>query len=398
MTSATALAEYALLLLALLALVPVLVIFVQVALACLPGRSPACGAGRRPSVAVLMPAHNEERVIAETLAGIVPQLESRDRLLVVADNCDDDTAEIARGHGAEVIERTDLERRGKGYALDFGVRHLEASPVPPEVVIVIDADCQVGPGSIDRLSRCCLETGQPVQALYLMKTGRPGSLKQSIAEFAWRLKNQVRPLGYHRLGFPCQLMGTGMAFAWPVIRGADLANGHIVEDMKLGVDLAISGHGARFCPDARLTSRFPEDGGEAHKQRTRWEHGHLGVILKMAPALFRAAIRKRSPALFALALDLFVPPVALLAILVAFVFVLSVVVFLVAGVSGPLEISVLTVGSFAVAILAAWWGWGRDILSTRAILLIPLYIVGKVPIYVAYVFRRQKKWVKTGRD
>ena len=101
--------------------------------------------GARPHIAVLMPAHNESAGIARPLNAIRMQLQPGDRVLVVADNCTDDTAEIALANGAEVIVRNDAERRGKGYALEFGVRHLEAQP--PEVVIVIDADCLVHAGA-----------------------------------------------------------------------------------------------------------------------------------------------------------------------------------------------------------------------------------------------------------
>src|SRR5262245_4660636 len=93
-------------------------------------------AGRRPLIAIVIPAHNEALGIADTLRNITPQLEVRDRLLVVADNCTDDTARIGTAAGAEVLQRFDCERQGKGYALDFGVRHLERNP--PEAVLIID--------------------------------------------------------------------------------------------------------------------------------------------------------------------------------------------------------------------------------------------------------------------
>jgi len=107
-------------------------------------------------------------MIADSLASIVPQLAAGDQLLVVADNCTDDTAVIAAAAGAKVIERKDQERHGKGYALDFGTRWFEHKP--PEVLIVIDADCKVSAGTIDRLAATCGHTGRPVQALYLMRT------------------------------------------------------------------------------------------------------------------------------------------------------------------------------------------------------------------------------------
>jgi cellulose synthase/poly-beta-1,6-N-acetylglucosamine synthase-like glycosyltransferase len=92
----------------------------------------------RPRLAVLMPAHNESAGIVPAIEAVNEQLQPGDRLLVVADNCSDDTARVAAAAGAQVAERTDPQCRGKGYALDFGVRRLEADP--PEVVVIIDAD------------------------------------------------------------------------------------------------------------------------------------------------------------------------------------------------------------------------------------------------------------------
>ena len=79
----------------------------------------------RPTIAVLMPAHNEALVIAQTLQSVLTQLTNQDQLLVVADNCSDDTAIIAKNLGANVLQRANLNQRGKGYALDYGIQHLK---------------------------------------------------------------------------------------------------------------------------------------------------------------------------------------------------------------------------------------------------------------------------------
>jgi len=100
----------------------------------------------RPRVAVLVPAHNESIGLRDTVDDIRKQLHSADRVLVVADNCTDDTATVARSAGAEVTERHDTHKIGKGYALHWGLTYLGADP--PEIVIIIDADCRIGSHSI----------------------------------------------------------------------------------------------------------------------------------------------------------------------------------------------------------------------------------------------------------
>jgi len=350
----------------------------------------------RPRIAVLIPAHNERAGLAQTLASLQPQLRPGDRLLVVADNCSDDTAAIAAACGAEVAERHDAQRRGKGYALDHGVRRLEADA--PQIVVMMDADCIAHPGSVDALVRACAESGRPAQALYLMQAPAGASLKLRAAEFAWRVKNQVRPLGLWRLGGPCQLMGTGMAFEWTSIRHAPLASGHIVEDMQLGVDLALAGRPPRFVPQALVTSRFPDTDAGAASQRKRWEHGHLATLLSVGPRLLAAGLMRGKASVAALALDLMVPPLALLLLALLALGAVNLVAWWALGWQAPWAVSLVGVIAVVTAILLAWSRFGRDLLSPAELCSAPLYLLRKVPIYTAFLFRRQASWVRAKRD
>ncbi|MFN9174324.1 MAG: glycosyltransferase family 2 protein [Synechocystis sp.] len=118
------------------------------------------------SFKILIPAHNEAAVISTTLDSLLTQVESPSQILVVADNCTDNTADIARHHQVEVLERHDSDRRGKGFALDFGVNALRDNP--PDIVIFMDADCLVEPGAIAALLREAQSKQHPIQALYLL--------------------------------------------------------------------------------------------------------------------------------------------------------------------------------------------------------------------------------------
>lgn len=382
--------------LAMLLFCPVAVLCLQVVMALLPRRISVALPITRPRVTILVPAHEEAAVIGDTLALLMPQLVPGDRLLVVADNCSDDTAGIARAAGAEVIARTDRSRRGKGYALDYGIRHLERDP--PEVLIIVDADCRVEPQAIDRLARWCGNTGRPTQGLYLMHAPEGACLRMRIAAFAWRVKNQVRPLGYQRLGLPCQLMGTGMAFPWRLVAGMALANAHIVEDMKLGIDLARAGHPAMFCADAAVSSFFPVAASAVKSQRKRWEHGHLSLILQEVPRLLWRAACKADFRLLALVLDLLVPPLALLVFLLTGLLTLAAVAAALGASTLPLEIAFVAFGLLAIAVFLAWHGWARQVVSLRDLLSVPCYVLAKVPLYFQFWTHRQKDWVRTDRN
>lgn len=383
-------------LLATLLAVPVLVVTVQVG-AALILRPPSLPASRRrPRLAILIPAHDEAAGIAATVDGLRPRLAAGDRLLVVADNCADATAEVARSRGAEVLERQDFQHRGKGYALDFGIRHLEADP--PEVVMIVDADCALGSGTLDLLARQCAATGRPVQAVDLMYAPPGAGLKTRVAEFAWLVKNRVRPLGFHCLGLPCQLMGTGMALPWPVIARAALATGQIAEDLKLGLDLARAGTLPLFCPAGLVTSPFPAGGAGLQTQRTRWEHGHLGAIGSELPRLLREALGRRNLALLALALDLAVPPLALLCLLLPALAGLAGLLHALGASTLPLLLALGSSGLLALAILAAWWRFGQTVLSFGDLLAALGYVLWKLPLYLKFVLRHQVEWVRTKRD
>lgn len=379
-----------------LIVLPVGVLFVQVLLAWLPARSLPSAKSSRPWVAVLVPAHNESSVIVATLKTIGPQLLEGDRLLVVADNCSDDTASLARAAGAEVVERSNDRQRGKGYALDFGVRHLASAA--PDVIIIVDADCQISEGFVERLATCCIDSGRPTQSLNLMRAPAGSGLKVQIAEFAWCVKNRVRPRGWARLGLPCQLMGTGMAFAWRDLPLIDLASGHIVEDLKMGLDFCRSGKPPLFCPDALVTSYFPRSEEGLTTQRTRWEHGHLGVILGDTPKLLVESMAKGNGNLLAMTLDLLVPPLALLTLALVAALGLSWLVFLLAGILAPALIATTGVLLLAATILLAWSQFGREIISFSALMYAPFYAVKKIPLYIGFLLKRQVEWVRSKRD
>jgi cellulose synthase/poly-beta-1,6-N-acetylglucosamine synthase-like glycosyltransferase len=372
------------------------VLFIEVMAAILAPDSPEVERGERGSVAVLIPAHNESMLIASTIRSIVPQLVAHDRLLVVADNCSDDTADIAAAEGAEVVVRTDADRRGKGYALDAGVTHLRSAP--PSIVLIVDADCDVADGTVDRLARASGDTGRPAQAIYLMRVAAGAPAPMRLAEFAWVVKNKVRPEGLSQLGLPCQLTGSGMAFPWDALSGANLATGHIVEDLKLGLELARKGSAPMLCRGTLITSEFPTSSAGVKTQRTRWEHGHLGIMTKDGPRLFLDAVRDGNWKLLAMTLDLCVPPTALLLLLGAFAWICSALLFLLSGSTGALVGATVAVALIAVSVLSSWLIYARTLLPFSELLLGAAYALAKIPLYARFLVARQMQWIRSRRD
>jgi glycosyltransferase involved in cell wall biosynthesis len=361
-------------------------------------RIPAvCLAGPRPQVAVLIPAHNEQWVIRDTLASIMSQLIVGDRLIVVADNCSDHTAEAAKQEGAEVTIRHNSRLRGKGYALDHGIRFMENTGIP-DVVIFVDADCIVKPGCIDRLARMSAQTMRPVQAAYLMNPPQPPRKLGAIIAFAWKVRDYVRPLGWMHLSLPCQLSGSGMAFPWHLVRAVDIASSNLVEDLKQGLDLALIGCFARFCPQAVVTSNVGSQGEPSRAQRARWEHGTLALIGQYLPKLLVRFLRDGNMSLFAVMLDLCVPPLALLALAVAGDLATTSLFAIAFGRVSPVVIAGINCIVLTIAVLLAWWRHGQDILPLRWLAFAPVYALRKIPLYVQFFFDRQRDWVRGDRD
>ena len=389
--------SYLLTLVAALVAIPTGVLCIEILGALLRPQVPLLkGNEPRRRIAVVIPAHNESSALVPTLEDIKTQLGSNDRLLVVADNCTDDTAAVARASGAEVVERHDAKRIGKGYALDWGLRHLDQSP--PDILVMIDADCRVAANTIARLASACAATGRPVQALYLMTAADGSPVGRKVAEFAWRVKNWVRPLGLAALGQPCQLMGAGMAFPWQVIRATEVSGASIVEDLKLGLDITAAGHPPLFCPSALVISHFAASVRGDQIQRRRWEQGHIGMILQRAPRLIGLALARRNLGLLALTLDLAVPPLSLLSMVLVAMLGITGLATLFGLSSTALIVSVANVLIFFVAVVLAWLKFGRDVLSLRAIFSIPGYIAGKLGIYrQIFLGRMTAHWIRTDR-
>ena len=345
-----------------------------------------------PATVIVMPAHDEGGIIAATLARLLPEVPPACRVLVVADNCTDDTAAIAARAGAEVVQRHDPARRGKGFALAHARDHLAAAP--PAVVMVLDADGATDRDSIATMARAA--TRQPVQAVNLLSPDLTAAPMVQVSNFAFVIKNLVRQRGLWRMAGRVNLTGTGMAFPWAVFRDAALATADIVEDLALGLELARTGQLPGFVDDATVWSAASSAEGTL-KQRTRWEGGFIATSRKRAlPAIGNALIQTDFRALWA-GLSLAVPPLTLLLLLdVAGLAVLGLLVLL-----GASWWPLLMLGGLLVVALTslgvAWTRVGRPFLSGGAAIRLPLYVLWKIPLYLGLARKRPTGWLRAGR-
>ena len=347
-------------------------------------------------VVIVVPAHDEGEIIGLYLPGLQRAASGNAEILVVADNCSDDTAAKARALGADVIERVAPDRRGKGFALDFAREHLRSAP--PEIVIVIDADCELGADDVRRLIGACSQSGRPVQATYLQKPVWAGPLTVRFSTFAFFVRNAIRQQGLQRLAGRVNLVGTGMAFPWRVFDGAPLATDNLVEDLELGLELSASGMPPLLAPEAVVWSAAASEGATI-EQRRRWEGGHMLTTMKWLPALVRTAVKRRDVRQLWSALSLAIPPLTLLLAANVAGIALGALGY-VSGWSAAWPVVVLTIATAlaGVALVAAWWAGGHRFVRAFDLARAPIYLLWKLPLYVGLVVKgAPRQWVRTSR-
>jgi hypothetical protein len=284
--------------------------------AALARRRPAQHAAVRPApgrLAVVVPAHDE----AGQIAGCVASLR-RDaypdgcvEVVVVADNCSDDTAAVAEAAGARVLVRDDPDVRGKGHALRFAFDRLLAEQPPPDAVAVVDADAEADAGFLAALTAPYRRGADVVQGESLLRGD--GSPATELRAAAFLLVNRTKPAGRAALGLPCDLTGTGMLFAREVLAENPWDAYTSAEDLEYSIRLRLAGIETAYARDAVVRSPAAPNARAAEQQRLRWEGGKLHVARARIPELVARGLAERRTSLLEAALGLAVPPLGLLA-------------------------------------------------------------------------------------
>ncbi len=264
-------------------------------------RVPAPMGSRTRRLRVVIPAHNEEKVIS----GIVSDLKGSEypaslvRICVLDDRSTDATARVATGAGAEVETRRDGPS-GKGQALSW---YLNRDPLEAgEVLVIFDADNRVGP---EVLGRICdeIDSGQTVVQCYLDATNPDASWVAEASALSYWAGNRMVQLARSNLGWSADLGGTGMGFTPDALQAAGGFADSLTEDQDLGVRLLLNGHRVEWLHDVRVRDEKPRRMGAAVRQRARWMSGkrdtrrrHLGSLLRRrSPAMLDMAIRLIQP-------------------------------------------------------------------------------------------------------
>ncbi|MCA9875317.1 MAG: glycosyltransferase family 2 protein [Anaerolineales bacterium] len=377
---------------------------------------PESGPANRRFV-ILVPAHNEERLLPDLLRNLGQLGYSKElfTIHVVADNCTDQTAVVGRQNGAVVHERFDAAQPGKGYALQWLLQRLWASGEPHDAVVILDADTVVSANFLQAMSVRLARGERVIQAYYAVRDpGRSWSVGLRYAALA--VLHYLRPLGRTALGGSAGLKGNGMVFAADVMRQNEWS-ASITEDIEFHMRLILNGERVTFAPEAVIEAEMPETLAGAASQNVRWERGRMQMLRLYVPQLLRAAGRsvrqgryRRAYLFIDAAMEHIIPPFSVLAALSGLFFLLAALALGLTGLlgGGPTAVVLAQINFWlAVGVIlgqAVYLLSGLRMVHAprsvyRALVNIPVFVTWKIWHYGRVLFGLDSHaWVRTARN
>ncbi|HZD47500.1 MAG TPA: glycosyltransferase family 2 protein [Silvibacterium sp.] len=348
-------------------------------------------AGNYPLAAVI-PAHNEELLVARCVTSLRDSASGAEsgavRILVVAHNCTDSTADEARRAGAEVLVYDDPAARGKGFALSHGFHHALAGEA--QAVLVIDADSIVSRNLVPSVQGLLAGGSEAVQCRYEMESSTEKSSSR-LAALALRGFNVIRPRGRDRLGLSAGIFGNGFALTRKLLAEVPYGAFSVVEDLEYHLSLVMKRKRVLFLESALVSASLPASREGETVQRSRWEGGRFHAArvwtLPLLRQVLRGQLRLIEPLLDVACLPMAYGVFALL--LAACIPVPAIRIYAL--------VSLMIVAGHVLAAAAS----GPDFLKTVGLLATaPLYILWKLRLLPSILRGSKGKaaWVRTNRD
>lgn len=351
--------------------------------------------------AILISARNEEAVIAQLLDSISQQDYPADLVVpfVVADNCTDATARVARDAGAVVYERFDKQHVGKGYALNFLLQQIRDAWGDEyfDGYFVFDADNLLQPDYITRMNEVFGEKYQIVTSYRNSKNFGDNWISAGYA--LWFLRDAAF-LNYprSRLGISCVVAGTGFLFSREImLRCGGWPFHTLTEDTEFTVHSIIEGERIGYCGEAEIFDEQPTRFSQSWRQRMRWSKGYIQVLLKDGGKLFAGLLGRNSLSCFDMIMSIL--PAMALTLVSVFVSVLVTALQLIAG-----QDILPLIGTSLVSFIPAYFllflvgtittatQWKRIHTTTAKKILytftFPLFMMTYIPICVVAVFSK----------
>ena len=358
----------------------------SVAAAFPPARTKTVSAPRL-SLAVIVPAHDEEKLIASCVASLLAN-QYPVAVYVIAHNCTDATAKLASAAGATSLVLNESSGHGKGAALDFGFK--QALTNGADAVLVIDADSTVSPNLLERVAHAIASGSSAVQCRYVVSNAGASNRTRLMA-LAFLGFNVLRPRGRSRLGLSCGIFGNGFALAASTLRAVPYVAHSIVEDLEYHLLLLQHGLSVDYLDDATVFGEMPAASAAAATQRARWEGGRMLMRRRFAYPLLRKVLAGH--------LRFAEPLVDLLSVPIATGAMLSLLALLApAHVIRAMAVSALMTLVLYTIIAAALGDKPWE--NLKALVTAPAYIVFKVAMIprTRRAARADAEWVRTERN
>lgn len=343
-----------------------------------------------PRLAVVMPAHNEADGISACIANLNASLQYAPgcQLVVIADNCQDDTATLAAAAGARVLVRHNETERGKGYALDYAFKTLLAESLAG--FIVVDADSRVDTAFVNTFQLAFAQGKQALQCRYRIANPQ-ASRRARLQYIAWLAFNELRLVGREKLAVSVGILGNGFALSRTVLEAVPYEAGSIAEDMEYHLRLVDAGFQVRFLEAMTVLSDAPNQGANAAVQRSRWEGGRFRLMAEHIPRLFMAVLQGKWRLLEPLA-ELLLLPLAFHVLLLVAALLLPLPIVQYYALAGLL----LVVGHVLLAIRCGGGGFAE----IKALATVPFYIFWKLTLMPKLWrnARHNAQWQRTDRE
>jgi cellulose synthase/poly-beta-1,6-N-acetylglucosamine synthase-like glycosyltransferase len=347
-----------------------------------------------PSFDIVVPAHNEAAGIASTVKSLLALdwPADRRRVVVVADNCSDDTAQRARDAGAVVLERQSDTHKGKGYALQYAFDRLEG-----DAVVVVDADTKVTPNLLRAFAARLAKGANAAQAYYGVDNVG-ASWRTTLMAIAFAMFHRVRGRGRENLRLSCGLKGNGMCFSKALLQKVPHDAFSVVEDLEFGIRLGKASERVWYVDEGQVYGEMVAGEQGSRSQRVRWESGRQAMVRAHVGPLLRAAWAQKSAVLFDLALDLLIPPLSYLGLGALLLGAAGTALATIGGTGAATgSAAALCVTALGLYVLRGWWLSGTGVRGLAMLAAAPLYVFWKVAL-----MRRQsaapREWVRTQRE
>ena len=238
----------------------------------------------------IIPAHNEEAVVGNLIESLKNQTYNKDLydIYVIADNCTDNTAKIAKEAGAIVYERFDETKKTKGYALNWFLQQKIAEDAPYDAFFVFDADNIVDKNFIKNMNKKLCQGEDVVQGYRDIKNPSDNWITAGYAIFYWQM-HRFYHLARYNLGLSPLLNGTGFMVKFDVIKPQGWDTETLTEDIEFSLKRIIKGKKLGWATDAIVYDEQPTGFRQSWSQRSRWTVGHIQCIKRYTKELAIAA-------------------------------------------------------------------------------------------------------------